>query len=90
MMMLQGKIDDSTISRKVTEKLSSSGIRAPCRVTVASSKGNITLAGSIQYEHQRHAALRAVKSVTGVLRVMDQMKVTPKKPPAKTLPKGAI
>jgi len=87
-MMSQGKIDDPTISRKVTEKLSGAGIRAPCRVTVASSKGSITLSGSIQFEHQRHAALRAVKSVTGVQRVVDQMKVTPKQPPAKKGPKG--
>jgi len=89
-MPLQEKIDDPTIARKVTEKLSSSGIRAPCRVTVASSKGNITLAGSIQYEHQRQAAMRAASSVTGVQRVVDQMKVTPKKPPAKTGPPAAM
>ncbi len=90
MMMPQGKIDDPAISRKVTEKLSSSGIRAPCRVTVASSKGNIALAGSLQYEHQRDAAMCAVKSVMGVRRIVDQMKVTPKKPPAKTGPKGEM
>ena len=37
-MMSQGKIDDPAISRKVSEKLSSSGIRAPCHVTVTSNK----------------------------------------------------
>ena len=89
-MLSQGKIDDPAISRKVTEKLTSSGIRAPCRVAVASNKGNVTLSGSIQYEHQRHSALRAVRSVTGVQRVVDQMKVTPKKPPAKTTPNRSM
>jgi osmotically-inducible protein OsmY len=71
-------IRDPTISQKVNEKLSSLGVRAPCHVTVVSNKGNVTLAGTIQYEHQRHMAVRAIKGVAGVQRVVDQMHVLPR------------
>ena len=62
-MKYHAKIQDPTISQRVSETLSSLGIRAPCRVTVVSNKGNVTLSGTIQYEHQRHMALRASKAV---------------------------
>ncbi len=76
-MKNQVKIQDPMISQKVHEALSSLGVRAPCRVTVMSNKGNVTLSGTIQYEHQRHMAVRASRNVPGVLRVVDQMQVIP-------------
>ena len=77
-------IRDPVISQKVSEKLSSLGVRAPCHVTVVSNKGNVTLAGTIQYEHQRHMAVRAIKGVAGVQRVVDQMQVIPRGQHGKT------
>ena len=74
-MKYQASVRDPTISQKVSEKLSSLGVRAPCRVTVASNKGNVTLSGTIQYEHQRQIAVRAIKAVAGVQRVVDQMQL---------------
>ena len=71
------KIQDSVISQKISERLCSLGMRAPCRVTVASNKGNVTLSGTIQYEHQRQVAVRAIRGVAGVQRVVDQMQVIP-------------
>ena len=71
------KVKDPIISRCVNEKLSNMGIRAPCRVTVASSDGNVTLSGTIQYEHQRQMAMHASRGVAGVKRVVDQMRVIP-------------
>ena len=79
-MIHQAKTLDPTISRKVSERLSSVGIRAPCRVTAVSSNGSVTLAGTIQYEHQRQSALRASRSVTGVGRVVDQLRLIPIEP----------
>jgi osmotically-inducible protein OsmY len=73
----QTKTKDPVILQKVSNKLASLGVRAPCHVTVVSNKGDVTLSGTIQYEHQRHAAVRAVKAVTGVQRVVDQMQVLP-------------
>jgi osmotically-inducible protein OsmY len=76
-MRQQEKISDPMISQRVQEKLANMGIRAPCRVAVASNKGHVTLSGSIQYEHQRHTVLHAIRAVTGVQRVVDLMHVTP-------------
>jgi osmotically-inducible protein OsmY len=76
-MMKQEKVKDSVISQKAKEKLSGSGIRAPCQVTVVSSNGQVTISGSIQYEHQRPIALRAIGGVSGVQRVVDQMRLIP-------------
>jgi len=70
-------IQDSAIVQEVTNKLSSMGIRAPCRVAVASNKGQVTLSGTIQYEHQRQMALRAIRGVAGVQRVVDRMQAIP-------------
>jgi osmotically-inducible protein OsmY len=76
-MKNQANIKDPVISQKINNKLSSLGIRAPCHVTVASKEGSVTLSGITQYEHQRHAAVRAIKGVAGVQRVVDQMQVLP-------------
>jgi len=76
-MMHQEKVKDNVISQKIKEKLSSVGIRAPCQVAVVSTNGQVTISGSIRYEHQRPLALRAIKGVTGVERVVDQMRVVP-------------
>ena len=76
-MKYQVKVQDPVISQKVSSKLSSLGVRAPCHVTVVSNRGNVTLSGTIQYEHQRHTAVRAIKAVAGVQRVVDQMQVLP-------------
>jgi osmotically-inducible protein OsmY len=76
-MHYQPSVKDPVISQKVSETLSSVGIRAPCRVTVVSNKGNVTLSGTIQYEHQRHRTIRAIQAVAGVQRVVDHMQVLP-------------
>lgn len=86
-MKYQAKIQDPMISQKASEKLSSLGVRAPCHVTVVSNKGNVTLSGTIQYEHQRQMAVRAIKGVAGVQRVVDQMRLIPTGQHWKTNPK---
>jgi len=73
-------VKDPVISQKVSQKLSSMGVRAPCHVTVVSNQGNVTLSGTIQYEHQRHGAVHAAKGVAGVQRVVDQMRVIVTRP----------
>jgi osmotically-inducible protein OsmY len=55
-----------------------------------SSKGNVTLSGTIQFEHQRHMAVRAVKNVAGVQRVVDQMRVIPRGTTGRPIPKGEM
>jgi osmotically-inducible protein OsmY len=87
-MMHQEKVKDTVISQKVKEKLSSIGIRAPSHVTALSNNGQVTVSGSLQYEHQRHVALRAIKSVTGVQRVVDQMRLIPSAQHQNSNPRG--
>ena len=86
-MKYETKIKDPMISQRVNERLSSLGVRAPCRVTVVSSRGNVTLSGTIQYEHQRQLAVRAIKAVAGVQRVVDQMQLLPRGQSWNTNPK---
>ncbi|MDZ7617150.1 MAG: BON domain-containing protein [Patescibacteria group bacterium] len=74
---MDSQAKDPVISRKVSEKLSSLGVRPPCRVTVVSSKGKVTLSGNIQYEHQRQGAMHAARGIAGVQSVVDQLRVIP-------------
>jgi osmotically-inducible protein OsmY len=87
-MKNEAKILDPMVSQSVNQRLSSLGIRAPCRVTAVSSKGSVTLSGTIQYEHQRAMAVRAIRGVAGVQRVVDQLRVIPTGQHWKTDPKG--
>jgi osmotically-inducible protein OsmY len=89
-MMKQEKVKDTVISQKVMEKLSCIGIRAPSRVTTISINGQVTVSGSLQYEHQRPLALRAIKGVAGVQRVVDNMRLIPSEQHRNTNPKGAM
>jgi osmotically-inducible protein OsmY len=68
---------DPKIAQNITQRLSSCGIRAPSRVTITSSGGQVTLSGTIQYEHQRQQAMKAVQGVSGVRRVVDNLRTAP-------------
>ncbi len=72
------KVSDETIIQKVTRQLSNRGMQSPCRIAVTARKGDVTLTGTIQYEHQRIAAMHAVRSIDGVRRVMDHLQVQAK------------
>lgn len=81
MLSSNNKVPDPKILQAVTQRLASGGLRAPSRVVVTSVNGQVTLSGMVQYTHQRQAALRATRSVNGVVRVVDMMKLiaTPKR-----------
>jgi osmotically-inducible protein OsmY len=70
---------DQKISNQVLLKLNSRGIRSPSIVTVSTKNGEVTLSGSVQYAHQKGAAVQAASGVPGVRRVTDQMKVGAKR-----------
>lgn len=69
--------EDRLILQRVNHQLAARGIRNPCRVDASVKNGDVTLAGTIQYEHQRKAAVQAATGVTGVRRVSDRMTVKP-------------
>ena len=66
-------IPDRTITRQVTGKLARRGLNTPCHVTVDTLKGQVTLSGSVQYAHQKTAAVQAVNGISGVRRVIDRL-----------------
>jgi hypothetical protein len=79
-------VPDRTIDQKVTQELSSRGMRAPCSITVHTTKGVVTLSGNIAFEHQRNAAVQAARHLDGVSRVVDQLHVKAKASPWKLEP----
>ena len=70
-------ISDATISRNATQHLASTGLRSPCHIQVQTRNGEITLSGIVQYDHQRNAAVQAVRNIEGVKRVIENLKVMP-------------
>jgi len=73
--------DDKTLLKQVNQRLMRAGTGGgKSRIAAAISRGDVTLTGMLQYEMQRRTAVRAASSVSGVRRVIDQMKVEPKKP----------
>ncbi|HVW36785.1 MAG TPA: BON domain-containing protein, partial [Pirellulales bacterium] len=73
-------IPDSVLKNKVTQQLANRGLRTPCRINVDVRKGILTMTGHVQYPHQRDAAMAAVRSVDGLMRVVEQIQI---RPPAK-------
>lgn len=77
-------VADKAIIQKVSQRLSRSGMATTCQLTVLCQQGDVTLSGTLQFEHQRRSALSAARSVDGVRRVIDQMRVLP--PPTTRFP----
>jgi len=78
-MLRKDQIPDPSISQRVSQLLSNRGMRPPCQINVQTSKGNVTLSGKIQYEHQRRIVMQTARNVEGVMRVTDQLQVIPQK-----------
>ena len=70
-----GSKEDAKINLQIVNKLAGRGITNPCKVTVSSNKGEVTLSGTVQHPHQRKAAEQAATGITGVRRVSNQLVV---------------
>jgi osmotically-inducible protein OsmY len=68
---------DKGLLEKVNQRLARSGSGSKSRINASVSKGDVTLAGILQYEIQRQPLLKAVGAVAGVRRVIDQLHVAP-------------
>lgn len=80
-------IPDSVLKHKVTQQLANRGLRSPCRIDVDVRKGVLTMSGHVHYPHQRDAAMAAIRSVDGIVRVKEQIQIRPPvKHQYKTLP----
>jgi osmotically-inducible protein OsmY len=74
------KVPDKTLLQKVNQRVQRTAGYGS-RVSVSIARGEATLAGTLQYEAQRRPILKAANSTAGVRRVIDQMRIKPKKRP---------
>jgi osmotically-inducible protein OsmY len=71
----KNKISDPKITQHVAQRLASCGIRSPSRVVVTSANGEVTLSGTVQYQHQRQSVMQATRNIEGVRGVVDMLKL---------------
>lgn len=77
-MLSSSQPSDKSVLQLVTQKMASTGSSGRNRVSATIKNGDVTLLGTIQFEHHRTGLVRAVGSVRGVRRVIDQIKITPR------------
>ncbi len=78
-MPLGQQVPDRLLLRGVTQKLAQRFAGAGTRVTASVRNGEVTLAGTLEHEHQRRAIVKSASGVTGVRRVVDQLQVVTRK-----------
>ena len=78
-MPLGNLIPDKTLLKSVIQRLARLGAGTPSRVTATVRSGEVTMNGTIGYEHERRNILKAASGVSGVRRVIDQIRVEAKK-----------
>jgi hypothetical protein len=77
-MFQNDKGNDASLLKLVNQKLSRGGGGSQSRITATVQRGNVTLTGRLQYDAQRAPLTKAVASVAGVRRVIDQLTVPPR------------
>ncbi len=70
-------VQDKTITRQVQGRIAAGGLGSPCRIAVETSKGEVTLSGTVQYVQQKNTAVQAANRISGVRRVVDRLVVKP-------------
>jgi osmotically-inducible protein OsmY len=70
---------DKALLKTVNRRLQRTG--AQSRLTAAVLRGTVTLTGKLQYENQRLPIMKAIRGVSGVRNVVDQLQAPPKANP---------
>ena len=78
-MIPNNQIPDQTVLKSVLQKMTRKGTSSS-RVTATVRSGDVTLTGTIDYEHQRRSVVSSATNIPGVKRVIDQLRVEKKKP----------
>ncbi len=76
--MLGDQVPDKRIVQMVNKRLARTGV-SQCKISVSVRNGYVTLSGTIQFDYQRKAILRAAQGVEGVRQVVDQLTVVPRR-----------
>jgi osmotically-inducible protein OsmY len=66
-------VTDQSITRQVQGRLASQGFNAPCRISVATRNGEVTLTGSVGRAQQKQTAVQSTRTISGVKNVLDQL-----------------
>ncbi len=77
-MTLKNQIPDKTLLRSVLQNMMRKGTNSS-RVTATARSGDVTITGTIDYEHQRRPILNSANNITGIKRVIDQLRVEKRK-----------
>ena len=77
-MFQNDKNSDAALLKTVNQKLSRGGGGSQSRITATVQRGTVTLSGNLQYDAQRAPLTKAVASIAGVRRVVDQLVVAPR------------
>ncbi len=68
-------IQDKSITKHVQGQIAGRGLNSPCKITVATSNGEVTLTGTVQSLQQKSMAVQAANGISGVRRVVDRLTV---------------
>jgi len=79
-MLGRNQVSDKDLLKAVNQRLMRAGTSSQSRVTATVTKGMVTLTGTLQYAIQRDPILKAVQSVPGIGRIVDQLVLREKKP----------
>jgi osmotically-inducible protein OsmY len=69
---------DKALQKAVDRRLQRSGGGSGMRAVVAG--GSVTISGNLKYESQRIPLMKALRGVSGVRGIVDQLKAPPKNP----------
>jgi len=72
-------VPDDLLSQMVNQRLSRMETGGRDHINAAIRNGDVTLTGSLSYEHQRRAVVHAARNVEGVRRVVDQLRIVKRK-----------
>ncbi len=77
-MSPMNRIPDRTLLQKINQRLMRTGLGSQSKIKLTIRNGDVTLAGTLQYENQRRPVLAAARGVEGVRTVIDNLQIQPR------------
>lgn len=74
---------DKALQKSIVRRMERSGAGSQSGLRASVQGGTVTLTGKLKYENQRIPLMKAIRGVSGVRQVVDQLQSPPKmKPPS--------
>jgi osmotically-inducible protein OsmY len=80
-MFGRSDVTDKALQKSVTRRLERSGAGSQSGLAARVQNGTVTLTGKLKYENQRIPIVKAMRGVSGVRQVVDQLQSPPKLKP---------